>query len=225
MPQRPRKRTHQQKVPLTPTEIINKLVVWLQDEIPYALRPVQESAFKQHASRLLSESKPAETRTKTARRRVHPPQWATEMVGIFNHVQKVNFDTFVIDDRNMVAYRELMKWWNLLQWHGVSKPQIDRTTLATRLFCCAFVSFARSQSTNAREFCRAALTVIAVDHLSEMAQSEGWRFRFQCCDDPRCGQWFLDRSPQWLTAPARFCSDRHRARTFKARRKASHASS
>lgn len=216
MPQTPRKQTHQQEAPPTQTEIINKLVVWLQEEIPYALRPMQESAFKQEASRLLSESEPADARTKTARRKSHPPKWAIEMVGIFNHVAKAPLDTFVIDDRDMVAYRRLMRWWNFLQGFGVPKPHIDLPTLATRLFCCGVVSLKCSQPASADEFIRAAITVIAVDHWSEIVRSEGWRFRIRHCQVPRCSQWFLDRSPTWYTTPKQFCSLRCRVAAHRA---------
>lgn len=232
MPTEPRKRTHQQKAPPTQAEIINKLVVWLQEEIPYALRPMQESAFKREASRLLSESEPADARTKTARRKSHPPKWVIEMVDILNRVEKVfldtltvdivdriakaPLDTFVIDDRDMVAYRKLMRWWNFLRGFGVPKPHIDLPTLATRLYYCAFVSLARSQSANADEFIRAAITVIAVDHWPEIVRSEGWRFRIRHCQAPRCSQWFLDRSPTWYTTPKQFCSPRCRVAAHRA---------
>lgn len=209
-------------------EKVNEFVTSLQTILSLALNPYQVRKIKEQCFKSLSA--PDAVPTKTARQSGRPPKWATEMVDIFNRVVKDPLDSFVIDGMDMVTY---MEWWRCLPPERLfdapkRRAQADGITmssLAMRLFCCWAVSLARSQSANADEFFRAALTVIAVDHLPEMVRSEGWRFRFRCCEDPRCRQCFLDRSPRWQTVPARFCCDQHRARTFKARRKASHASS
>lgn len=208
-------------------EEANEFFACVEKILSTQLSQQQVREIKQQCSKLLA--KRAGVPTKTGRRKGQPPKWATGMVDMLNRVEMAPLDTFVIDGMDMVSY---MEWWRCLPPERLLDAQnrraqadgIDLSTLATRLFCCGAVSLKRSQPASADEFICAAITVIAVDHLSEMVQSEGWRFRFRRCGDSRCGQWFLDRSPRWRTDPARFCCDQHRARTFKAKRKASHVS-
>lgn len=217
---------------------------------PFSWHPFQEGALREQCFKLLSA--PGAVPTKTARRRVCPPRWASDLADLFNLVEnKLPIDPLIIHFGEywltLPSERDKERY-NLITDHATCMKEMSQATgipmsaLAAMLFWWGLAYLSHFSWGRVEEFIAAwgsgssmpaflehpedaAIAAITCDYLSEKVQSRDWGLRFRRCLAPWCGQWFLDRSPRWRTVPARFCCARHRARTFKARRKASHASS